>query len=351
MAAVYRGYVAKRAPAHRIAQEHGASTGAAWVMRFNGRGLAAPETTAALDAALAAGRATACVLDIGENLRQIVVSKQDVARALAETAAAGPEDTALRTAIVRDFHRGTLGVISRVNGDGMIVEYSDQGLMALNRGVAGGEPIVVADRARSLGEPGRTTTDPDCAELLPHLERVARVTEALTSAYGPVTAEWVFDDGILYFVDYSVLRTADAVLVRDDVLCISPGTVRGPLLRLEDDDLLARLSIGPAVSIDQDKTRDVSGHQGLRSITEKIEACETRPIVHTARPYAVLSVLLGSVAGFLFDHGSSLGHLAILLREAAVPAAAAPGLECVDGDEVLISDGTVTVIGRGKEES
>lgn len=350
VAAVYRGYVAKRAPAHRTAIEHGAATGAAWIMRFNGRGLADPQGAAALRTVLAEGRADSCVLDLGEHLRQIVVPKREVAKTLAETTAAGPEDGALHTAIVRDFHRGTLGVISRLNGEGMIVEYSDAGLMALNRGVAGGEPIVLADRAAGAAGTDTAAADPQAAALLAHLDRVARVTEALTRTYGPVTAEWVFDDGVLYFVDYSVLGSADPVVFSESGVCVSPGTVRGPLIRLEDDDLLARLSIGPAVSIDIDKARDISGHQGLRAITEKIEACESLPIVFSARPYAVLSVLIGHVAGFVFDRGSSLGHLAILLREAAVPAASAPGLRCVDGDEVMISDGTVTVIGRGKEE-
>jgi phosphoenolpyruvate-protein kinase (PTS system EI component) len=58
----------------------------------------------------------------------------------------------------------------------------------------------------------------------------------------------------------------------------------------------------------------------------------------------VLSVLIGLVAGFVFDQGSALCHLAILLREAGVPAVASTSLdEGIDGTEVFISEGTVTL--------
>jgi phosphoenolpyruvate-protein kinase (PTS system EI component) len=58
----------------------------------------------------------------------------------------------------------------------------------------------------------------------------------------------------------------------------------------------------------------------------------------------VLSVLIGSVAGFVFEQGSALCHLAILLREEGVPAVAATGLdEAPDGAQAAISAGTITV--------
>jgi phosphoenolpyruvate-protein kinase (PTS system EI component) len=63
----------------------------------------------------------------------------------------------------------------------------------------------------------------------------------------------------------------------------------------------------------------------------------------------VLSVLIGHVAGFVFEQGSTLSHLAILLREAGIPAVAAAGIRTAG--EVVISDGTVsvTVHGEGRQ--
>ncbi|WP_433532918.1 dCTP deaminase domain-containing protein [Micromonospora sp. CA-263727] len=344
VAAVYGSYVAKRGPAHRMAHEHGVATGAGWVLQFNGRGLADPATAAALRETLRGG-SDECVLDFGDTLRQIVVAKDDVLDNLAATTGATADGTALQAVVVRDFIRGRLGVISRLAGDGgLVVEYTPEGLMALNRGTAGGETIVVTDVAQGFDADGNVRMPASGTTLRPYLGQIARFTAAMHAKHGPVTLEWVFEGDRLHFVDYSVLGDHDTVSVAHGEVCISAGTARGPLLRLDDDELLRRLSIGPAVSID--KSQDVSEHEGLARILARVRAYEEKPIVLAARPYAVLSVLIDHVAGFVFDQGSALGHLAILLREAGVPAVAAAG---VDGDDAVISDGTVTTTGRKGE--
>ncbi|TQK51146.1 deoxycytidine triphosphate deaminase [Streptomyces sp. SLBN-118] len=339
VAAVYSGYVAKRGPAHRMARDNGVSVGAGWIVQFNGRGLHDARTAAGLRERLAGGTGE-CVLDFGDTLRQIVVPKEEVLNQLAVTAGATADGSVLHAVVVRDFIRGELGVISRTAGDGLVVEFTDEGLMALNRGTAGGEAIVVSDVSLGFDAPGNTTVPDGGATLVPHLDEIARFTSAMHDKHGPVTLEWVFDGGKLYFVDYSVLGGADTVSVAHGEVCISPGTARGPLLRLDDDALLRRLSIGPAVSID--KSQDVSEHEGLAKIIDLVKASPKKPVVVASRPYAVLSVLIEYVAGFVFDQGSALGHLAILLREAGVPAVAAPG---VTGKEAVISNGTVAMTG------
>jgi rifampicin phosphotransferase len=133
----------------------------------------------------------------------------------------------------------------------------------------------------------------------------------------------------------------------EGVVQMSPGTAHGTLLRLEEDELLARLSIGPAVSID--KSTDVAEYAGLTRILDRVTSLTERPVIHASRPYAVLSVLIGHVAGFVFDQGSTLGHLAILLREAGVPAVAAAGF--TGTGEVVISDGRVFLTSHRGEGS
>ncbi|MFJ7626095.1 dCTP deaminase domain-containing protein [Streptomyces sp. NPDC097595] len=345
VAAVHSGYSAKRGPAHRLAHAHEISTGPGWVLRFNGLGLHGSEGTATLRGLLAGGSGE-CVLDFGENLRQIVVPKAEVPKQLAVTTGAAPDGTELHTVIVRDFIRGELGVISRRTASGgLVVEYAEEGLMALNRGTAGGEAVVVEDVAAVLGGADGPVWPGTGAVLRPHLAELARFTAAMHAVHGPVTLEWVLDGGTLYFVDHSVLGDDDVTVARGEV-CISPGTARGPLLRIDDDEMLRRLSIGPAVSID--KSKDVTEHEGLGRILDLVTSYDEKPVISAARPYAVLSVLIEHVAGFVFDRGSALGHLAILLREAGIPAVTAAGIE---GAEAVISDGTVATTGRKGERA
>ncbi|MFD8498259.1 PEP/pyruvate-binding domain-containing protein [Amycolatopsis sp. NPDC059657] len=338
VAAVYSGYVAKRGPAYRLAAANGVAVGAGWVLHFNGRGLHDEETAARLRAELATGSSGECVLDLGDNLRQIVVAKEDVLARLAELTGAGPDGTALRAAVVRDYIRGELGVIVREADHGVVVEYSSAGLMALNRGTAGGQTLVMS----ASGEVDTPTAHEDAVGLLPHLGQLKDFAAAMRAKYGSVTIECVYADDRIYFVDYSILGDDPMVVTSSGGVRISPGTAVGRLYPLDQDELLSRLSIGPAVSIS--KSADLSEYAGLATIVEKIKALEEKPIIHASRPYAVLSVLIGHVAGFVFEQGSTLGHLAILLREAGVPAVAATGVRTAE--EVVISDGMVTVNGE-----
>ncbi|MFI5779564.1 dCTP deaminase domain-containing protein [Nocardia sp. NPDC051570] len=349
VAGVYAGYIAKRAPAYRMAEANDVATGAGWVLQFNGRGLHDERSAAHLRDTLATGESRECVLDLGDTLRQIVLPKHDVLSKLAEVTGAAEEDSTLRAAVVRDFIRGELGVISRRAGAGagLVVEYTPEGLMALNRGTAGGHTVVVSDLSQALDAPGNVTADDGAALLLPHLAELARLTTAMQSEHGEVTLEWVYSAGRLYFVDYSVLGADEVTMTTAGAVQISPGTARGPLLRLNEDEMLRRLSIGPAVSID--RSTDVAEYDGLAHILEKVAASTQPPIIHVSRPYAVLSILIGQVAGFVFDQGSTLGHLAILLREARVPAVATPGV--TGSGEALISDGTVVLTGNREDRA
>lgn len=335
VAEVYAGYSAKRGPAHRLARELGLPVGAGWTIGFTARELAAPEGRERIRELLAQAPGTECVLDLGATLRQIVLPKEQVPDRLAALAAGAAGADRPQAVVVRDFIRGELGLITRESGGDLLVEHTPDGLLALNRGTAGASSFVWTAGAGLDGDAPK--------ELVPHLGRMAAFTSRMRERYGDVTVEWVFAGGEPYFVDYSLLA-GDTLRGARGTL-VSAGSARGPLLTLTDDGLLNRLSVGPAVSVDRSK--DVAAHTEITRLLEKIGAMSAPPVVRVGRPYAVLSVLIGSVAGFVFEEGSVLCHLAILLREAGVPALVA-GLEGVpDGCEAVIGDGTVTVAGGG----
>ncbi|MFG2782977.1 PEP/pyruvate-binding domain-containing protein [Streptomyces prunicolor] len=333
VAEVYAGYTAKRGPAHRLTEELGLAVGAGWLIGFTAQDLATPEGRDRVRELLATGTGTECVLDFGATLRQIVLPKDQVPDRLAEITRGAAAPDRQQAVIVRDFIRGELGLITRRSGTDLLVEHTPDGLLALNRGTAGARSFVWnPDGTEGDVPPG----------LAPHLERMAAFTGRMHDRYGDATVEWVFADGVPYFVDYSLL--AGDMLSGERGTLVSAGSARGPLLSLTDDGLLGRLSVGPAVSVDRSK--DVTEHTEITRLLEKIQAMPAPPLVRVARPYAVLSVLIGAVAGFVFEEGSVLCHLAILLREAKVPALVANLGALPDGGEAVISDGTITVAGR-----
>ncbi|HEY3142210.1 MAG TPA: PEP-utilizing enzyme, partial [Acidimicrobiales bacterium] len=123
---------------------------------------------------------------------------------------------------------------------------------------------------------------------------------------------------------------------------VSPGTAKGPLLHLADTEELTKLSVAPIISVNFRADAPQSAY--IAELQARIRALPTKPIIHVRRPYVVLSLLIGDVAGFVFDGGSLLCHLAILLREAGTPAViTTEPLTEADLQLALISNGTIAI--------
>lgn len=221
VAGVYGGALAsRRRPVYQLAGVKGVVTGAGWVLQFNRLGLEDVHASERLRAALSTGRSGEYVLDVGDDTRQMVVSKSEVLPQLIELTGAQTDGTRVNTAVVRDFVCGDFGVISRMSGDGLVVEYTRDGLAALNRGSADRETISIAHMDR----PHEVVAPPTAAPLLPHLAHLGRLTAAVQARYGAVTLEWVLSGGEPYFVDYSVHEADEIAPSAMVVEPVSPGT-------------------------------------------------------------------------------------------------------------------------------
>lgn len=144
--------------------------------------------------------------------------------------------------------------------------------------------------------------------------------------------EWVASGTRLRAIDYSVTDADFEFDVLERATTISGGACQGPTL-VVDDALLGDLettSVAPIVSVSEALPADGGSH--IAELHARVVASGERPVVVVDRPFAILAVLIGSVAGFVFCRQASLlCHLAILLREHAVPAIAVPGFEVEEG--------------------
>jgi hypothetical protein len=338
---VYITYVTKRAPAYRLAAECGVATGAAHVVSFNGAGLLHEQDALAEALASPAPRA---VVDLNTNLRQVMVDKRDLVQYLKNTFQLTPTSAARHTAIIRDFIRGEYGFISRLIGEyGLLIECSEEGLLSINRGIGHSARIVIEDVREPLIAEAITgdASDEVIAAFLPVIPIILQFTQRLNQAMPRTQLEWVLEQGTPYFVDFSREDGSIVHAHQSGTIVIAPGVTRGPIICLNDDDLLYRLSVGPAVSVN--KNHEVLDHDGLRALVELVAAQPERPIIYARHPYAVLSVLFEHSAGFIFNQGTILCHLAILLREAGLPAVISRTLTVQNGDVAVIADGQVDI--------
>jgi hypothetical protein len=321
-AEIYAAYVGKRADAYRSAKRLGVQTGAAYLLRFDGPGL--EQHRQDLETLMGLTNSDEVVLDLSPSMRQIILAKSDLHHYFRSTFFPRRLSPSRHTVIIRDFWRGQFGAISSVGTDGSILlEYSADGLLAMNRGISNCSRVRIADHGRI--EPyGRERDHVIEGVLASVVTPITALTRDLHRQHPGTHLEWVLHGGTAYFVDYS--RTSAPHHPSSGAgFMISAGTADGPLVALDCDDLLRRLSISPIVSVTHTR-QEGQDHAGLQDILRCVDACPRPPIVWARHPYAILSYLLDRVAGFVFEEGSMLCHLSLLLRERGLPAITTPGL-------------------------
>jgi len=306
-AEVYGRIRRKRRLPRAIALAHGARVPGGWLVNWN------PAAPVAELRDWSRQLPRQVVLDASSTERQYIIDRDELADLVTRLSSSSEDSFPF---LCREYLRGELALLSTLTESGEVyVEASDEGLLALNRGFGVARPLT-GDRLRALLGPEQQAA-------------LAGTTREHARRLHPrATLEWVVAGGRLYFVDYSAPdssgQPAPGALSGPTVL--SAGRARGRVQRLVIDDTLAESSIAPIISISEPvSAADETALLG--QLTDRLrlgdEAGETGEpvIVAAARPVAVLSMLIGTVAGFVFEEGALLSHLGILLREAGVPAA------------------------------
>lgn len=327
-------YRRKRRRLYTVATDYGCSLGSALVLRFNHRGTVGDAWTSVEDQL-----GETALLDISPSKRQRIIPTPQLGVALRDLCGNAP--STLMTVVVREFITGRGGALSSVLADGGVhIEYSDEGLLAINRGLAETHDLTVYE--------GRLVE----AQLIPTgwtsqmLSTIADVTRLFTARCGPAVVEWALRGGLAIPVDYS--RTGDVDNVAAKGVVISEGTCEGPALLIDSGGVadLIKASEEPIVSVGQPLPLPTEGY--VSQLVQRISTYSQPPVVIADRPYAILATLIPHVAGFVFHRGAArFCHLAILLREHRVPAVAVPMSPMPsNGDVVCVGSNGYISIGR-----
>jgi len=194
-------------------------------------------------------------------------------------------------------------MLCTVNGDRTYIECSEDFDTA--HGKEGAQLCIVQKGSVLLNE----TSIPDGI-----LVEAAHYTEKLTAFVGDnTTCEFSLVDGNLYF--YTGQRSSRKIVTipfsrAHTVRVVSPGTVKGTLKRVD------RTSIPDVVST-------------LSETNQKY-------VFLAEKPYSEFVDLLKFAKGFIFNEGSMLCHLAIVLREKGIPARIIPHTDYEDGISIIL---------------
>lgn len=333
-------YVRKRANAYRLAARFGVQTGNAHIVSFNGAGLI--ESERAHWEALLAATTPDVVLDVSRTLRQVIIPRKEVREYLLRTF--GGDRHGYHSVVCRDYIRGRYGFVSSVidGGTRLLIEYSTEGLLKINRGTAHTNRLICR-----VGENGGVAlvndelADGFETSIRDSLGQVFRFTRVLGEQCGASHVEWVLDSNQVFFIDFSRSVQAVPCIANNLSICIYAGLAEGPALVLQGEDMFDRLSVGPAVSVGE--TDSACEHHFLNAVIRRVRSYPRKPVVISPKPYAILSTIFDDVAGFVFLEGALLCHLSILLREHRIAAVICPDIDVEDGGEVIVSGSCVRV--------
>jgi hypothetical protein len=327
---VYQNYTSKRTPFYLCARQNAIKTGRGIVLLFNIKGL--KQNVELLSSFFRESEKV--IIDINNQIRQQIIMVDQMSEYLIRMYSNNEKQ--LHTVIIRQFIQGVCGCISRkLDRDSILIEYSKAGLLAMNRGIAEYDEIIIS------------RNDPELdAHSLPEkcIHDIVAFTDALKFNKYRYMFEWAIWNGEAYFVDFSSETSIDLPASRIASRIVVPGNFSGPVITLQNKNILGKLSIGPGVSVGQ-ASEILNENQDLMEIISQIKAMKEKPVIYSDKPYAILSFLFEYVSGFIFDHCAHLCHLSILLRENHMPAVIIPDeMSIREGDIVMVINGNIDMI-------
>ncbi|HVX44972.1 MAG TPA: PEP/pyruvate-binding domain-containing protein [Mycobacteriales bacterium] len=246
------------------------------------------------------------------------------------------------TVFVAESYIGETSGYAALRGDGsMVVEFVPGAAGGLMFGTgpfstavvaAGGELLTSQIRAAD----GYWTMDPATLDITRvrrrrspepldagQLTGIRTLAAGMAEDFGEVRIEWMQLPGGPIMLWDLTLESGPPLSASDD-LVISTGRARGPAVVLTDLEELERVLDDRSVIGGRD-FHEAHGSESADRARRNALRGKANPIVITPWPKTTLSLLIGHVAGFVFDDATLLSHLPIILREHGIPAIRLPG--------------------------
>lgn len=163
--------------------------------------------------------------------------------------------------------------------------------------------------------------------------------------FGAVRIEWLrlADESLLLF-DLSVETGREPAGF--DAVVVAPGRARARAVVLTDLAEFEAILDDRSVIAGRDYFDTYHSDRASQARKTAFGGID-RPVVVTPWPKTTLTLLIGHVAGFVFDDAALLSHLPIILRENQVPAVRASGAtsQVCTGDLVEIGSERLHIVG------
>jgi len=243
---------------------------------------------------------------------------------------------------IREYIPNELSGFSTMSHNNVIIEYSIGGLMGLGSGMVAPSTCIIDDKMEitshnfcendyyflydskkmSFEYSKYEGSQGPLSECL--LKGIFFMTNKISGKFLNARIEWYIYDDRIYLKDLSLEESTNEICP-DIGHIMSPGIIKGEIIKLENMDLFHELLIKYDISVNASPDRAIAERsESLVDLIDRIKEKDSA-IILAEYPIPSLSILMGHVAGFIFEKGSLLSHLGIILRENKIPAILMPG--------------------------
>lgn len=329
---IFEHSIKKRKPIRMFAHEKGIAINGAAVLIANHSGIDKIEARKPISRL----GLSIFSIDLGPHLRAFYAKKNELSATL-KTLVPDGSPTPL---IIREFASGQFSAISSQHQDQIIIEVCRGSLIGINRGFVDTETYVydikTGEIIRGSGDLTTVTTCYDFNEAtqsfgfheldsnhlpaldLKAIEEIAGFNIEVNSAFANTILEWTIIDGTPVYIDNT--PNTNNIEISNDVngfRFISPGKIKGKVLKIDNLEKLEYISSGPTLNI-SGQLPTLESNEEIQELKE-LTANGKDTVIVCRFPYTALSVLVDRVQGFIFESGPILCHLAIIARENNVP--------------------------------
>ncbi|MCL6590140.1 MAG: hypothetical protein K6U80_09330, partial [Firmicutes bacterium] len=153
-----------------------------------------------------------------------------------------------------------------------------------------------------------------------YIREIARITTYMADKLTEPRLEWTISDNELILFDLSFERQPLS-LSEGNITILSRGDFQGSVFLMPDISILTSVCSLHTVSVVPDTAfYEARNSATVRDFLNELKRTGGKPVVVAKQPLTELALITDSVSAFIFEEGSLLCHLGIILREKGIPA-------------------------------
>lgn len=152
------------------------------------------------------------------------------------------------------------------------------------------------------------------------IKQISWITRIMGKYVNEARLEWTMENGDLFLFDFSVEKQSLSIFENSENI-LSKGNFQGMVFILNDTSILESICTVHTVSVLPDSNfYETQNSRVVQDLISELKQVSEKPIVVARQPLSELALIANSVTAFIFEEGSVLCHLGIILREMGVPA-------------------------------